>query len=172
MARVSLGVADIFRRHAPRVYRYLLGLTGDHLDAEDLLQETFVAAVIGLPRFAGRSSVSTWLLAIARRRYLMFLRRARRRPRTVPAQGGRRTESARAAHAGDVADAVAAEDAVSRLLRDLPERQRTAFQLREYEGLAVVEIAEVLGVAPGTVRVLLFRARQRLRQMVERECCR
>jgi len=54
-------------RHMKSLYRIAMGLTGNHADAEDVLQETFVGAFKGLRRFDGRSSVRTWLIAILTR---------------------------------------------------------------------------------------------------------
>ena len=68
---------ELYQLYSPDIYRYLCGLTHDPVWAEDLLSETFLKAVRAFGRFEGRSSVKTWLFAIARNVWVDALRRKR-----------------------------------------------------------------------------------------------
>ncbi len=144
------------------MYRYLLALTGNPLDAEDLTQETFAAAVVGLARFQARSSVATWLLGIARHQWQMFVRKASRRPQAAD-------YAADITDGPDSAGQVIAEDRVRRLLRQLPEAQAQVFFLRVFEDLPLAGIAGIMGISEGSVKVSLFRAKRKLREIIEEE---
>ena len=129
----------------PRVYRMALVMTGHEADAEDLAQETLVAALDAVARFRGDSSESTWLYAILARKFRSGKRRASARP-----AGERR-------HDGGVGEALA-------LLARLAPAQRITAALFYVEDMTVEEIARSLGVAQATVRWRLFRARRILRR--------
>ena len=74
---------QLYRRHKDELYRYLLALTGDREAAGDLLQETFLQAMLGIGRFRGESSVRTWLFAIARNLWLKSLRKKLRKKKKL-----------------------------------------------------------------------------------------
>ena len=156
----------LYERHATAILRYLIGrLDGDKALAEEVLQEVMLAAWQAAADFRGASRVSTWLFGIAHHRAANTLRRRRREvlsedPTTMSAarqvagtiETGRR-DSRQVDHRVDL----------DRALADLPDAQRAALELVFYHGLPVVEAAMVLGVAPGTVKSRLFRAKARLR---------
>ena len=127
----------------PRVYRMALAMTGNEADAEDLAQETLMAALAALKRFRGDSSESTWLYAILLRKF----RRSRRRPLKLAAPNER---------------PAGLEKALSVLSR-LPAAQRITAALFYLEDMTIKEIATSLGVPRATVRWRLFRARRTLR---------
>ena len=132
------------------VWRFAAALV-DPGAADDLTQETYLRAFRGLADFAGRSSARTWLLAIARHVCAVHIRTAARRrrldarlppPEPVP----------------DPAGLVGATD----LLRRLPEERREAFVLTQLLGLSYEEAAALCGVALGTIRSRVARARSQL----------
>ena len=138
------------RETQTHVWRYC-AYVGSGLDAADLVQETYLRALRALPRFEGRSSARTWLLAIAQRVCADAIRAARRR-RTLDALWRRdRVVS-------DPADGVA----TAMVLDDLAPDRRDAFVLTQIVGLAYVEAAEVCGVPIGTIRSRVARAREDL----------
>lgn len=161
----------LVRRHEASIYRLLLRLVGDPADAEELAQEVFVAAFKAIDRFRGDSRLSTWLYRVAvnhaknRQKYLA--RRAtlahrphdeafhRANPGEMPTTG---------AIPGPEAAAVGrqAEDHVRAALAALDEEQRTLLVLRDVEGLSYDAIREVTGLAEGTVKSRLHRARAAL----------
>ena len=143
-------------RHAQRLYRIAVGLTGNATDAEDVLQETFIGAFKGLKGFEGRASVKTWLTRI------LFMQSAqwRRGRRRKPAQ---RLDEAAAAPLGSAEATLDVEAAIEQLS---PEHQQVLL-LREYDRMSYDEIAEVLEVPRGTVESRLHRARSELRDRLK-----
>ena len=138
-------------------------LAGNDADALDATQEALLAIVRGLPRFDGRATFSTWAYRVATNACLDELRRRGRRPdpglpehehaddRWIAGSGGR-----------DPAEMVAAAVDVDAGLALLPEDFRVAVVLRDVLGLDYAEIADVLDLAPGTVRSRIARGRARL----------
>jgi RNA polymerase sigma-70 factor, ECF subfamily len=130
----------------PRVYRMALAMTGREPDAEDLAQETLMAALGALDRFRGDSTESTWLYAILLRKHLSQKRRRPTPLRPLPALREPEVEEALA------------------LLADLPADQKITATLFYVEGHSIREIARALGVLRPTVRWRLFRVRQALKR--------
>ena len=161
LRRVYAGDQDAFRTIADRHGRYLTGvalaLTGRNLaDAEDLVQETFVAALTSC--FRGESSARTWLVQIlVRRSALLQRKRGRERGTPVPDESER---TAPPATAGSDAKLDLAE-----MLEDLSPDQRQVIVLRELEGMTYEQMAEALHVPRGTVESRLHRARSALREL-------
>ncbi|MGY0056830.1 sigma-70 family RNA polymerase sigma factor [Streptomyces sp. LZ34] len=153
---------DRFVRATRRdVWRYVYRLSDDPHAADDLVQETYLRALSGLPRFEGRSSARTWLLAIARRAVVDRLRRNAARPRSADTddwQAAAERAQRRAAPDTGFDDAVA----LTQLLALLPYDRREAFVLTQLLGLPYAEAALVVGCPVGTVRSRVARAREAL----------
>jgi RNA polymerase sigma-70 factor (ECF subfamily) len=153
--RAASGQRDAFeelvRRHSPRVYALALRICRNPDDAEDALQETFIAAYRALPRFDRRARVSTWLYRIAANKCYDVL--ARRKP---------------TADASALPDSVDPHDPFARseherrlvaALDELPQQFREAALLCDVCGLTPAEAGEALGVPEGTMKSRSFRAR-------------
>jgi len=165
---------ELLREHIDRVHALCRRLCGNAADAEDATQEALVAIVRGLPRFDGRSAFSTWVHRVTTNACLDELRRRGRRPRVV-----RRLDSAPGpvdapSTAVDPVDPEPTADervpermAIDDALAALPEDFRVAVVLRDHLGLDYAEIAEVLDLAPGTVRSRIARGRGRLAAQLE-----
>ena len=157
---------ELVELHFARMYSLLYRTTGNHEDAEDLAQETFVRAWAALGRFREASSFSTWLTRIA-----LLLS-------NVPARGCSLRRSARleehepaaAEGAGGPARAAQAElaAATARALDCLPPRLRLALVLRVLEGREYGEVAELTGLRPATVRTQVMQARALLAHALAR----
>jgi RNA polymerase sigma-70 factor (ECF subfamily) len=160
LRRIYAGDQAAFRTLVDRHGRYLTGvaisLCGNRTDAEDLVQETFVAALTS--RFRGESSARTWLVQILVRRSAM-LRRSRKREQGQPLAG----ESERSSRS-EVSGTDAKLD-LARMLEGLSPDQRQVIVLRELEGLSYEEMAAALHVPRGTVESRLHRARAALKQL-------
>ncbi len=146
-----LAAAAFVRATQTDVWRLCAAL-GERDSADDLAQETYLRAFGSLHRFEGRSSVRTWLLAIARRVCADALRARRRRPTLV------RVDPADV-DLGDGADRVGEHAAVGDLLARLEPDRREAFVLTQVVGLSYAQAAEVAGCPVGTVRSRVARAR-------------
>jgi len=161
LARARAGDAGAFdalaERYGEGLLRVAYALVGERAGAEDVVQETLMAAFSGLPGFRGESSVRTWLVSILTRQAARYNRReARRRHKPIADAEGLR--DAAAGNRQDVRIDLAAA------LRGLEETYRQVIVLREIEGLSYDEIARVLGVPRGTVESRLYRAREALRE--------
>lgn len=157
---------EIYRRYGEMVYNLALRLAGEPEDAADLTQEVFLRIYRHLGKFRGRSTLKTWIYRVALNHCRSRL--ARRRPsEPLGAEGGGRTEPVDPAR-GPESRAIAGDAGrrVAAALAELPPAFREAVVLRDLEGLAYQEIAEVLGVRIGTVRSRIARGRDTLRQVL------
>ena len=146
-----LAAAALVRATQTDVWRLCAAL-GDRDSADDLTQETYLRAFSSLHRFEGRSTLRTWLLAVARRVCADAIRARRRRPTLV------RVDPADV-EVGDGVDRVGQSAAVGDLLARLAADRREAFVLTQVVGLTYGEAAEVAGVPVGTIRSRVARAR-------------
>ncbi|NGN64756.1 sigma-70 family RNA polymerase sigma factor [Streptomyces sp. A7024] len=148
---------DRFVRATQRdVWRFVAHLSADLHGADDLTQETYLRALTGLPRFAGRSCARTWLLSIARRVVVDRYRHTAARPRIASA-----CDWQTAAERSQPCGLPGFEERVAllELLRALNASRREAFVLTQLAGLPYERAAAVLGCPLGTVRSRVARAR-------------
>lgn len=152
----------LYRDQFRPLLRFIAYATSDVAVAEDLVQEAFALAFVGLRGFDGRASVATWLRGIAmnlvRKHWRSRSRRSRAYSRlaTIPEPDGARLDD------DLVRDRRA--DALEAALEELPSNLREAFVLIDVQGCTAAEAATLLETTPGNVRVRATRARQRLRQ--------
>ncbi len=148
----------LYAAHAPRLYLSLLRLCGGReSEAEDLLQETWIRAAQGLRSFRWQSALSTWLYGIALNAWREAAR-ARRGPGSfLDASREELMEAAADSRDGDAILDLEQE------VRRLPEGYREVLVLHDIEGHTHEEIAGLLGIAPGTSKSQLSRARGYLR---------
>lgn len=144
----------LYRRFAPRIHGLCLRLTGQREAAEDCTQEAFVAAWRGLPRFEQRSRFSTWLQRIAIRTTLAR-RRGLRAVREVSTPATGLPEMADAGSEPPPLD-------LERAIAQLPEGARHVLVLVGLYGYSHGEAAQLLGLAEGTCKAQLHRARRLL----------
>ena len=150
------------RRTLPRVYSYLLSrCAGDVALAEELTQQTFVAAIDRRARFDGRSEAVTWLCGIARHKLADHFRRIEREER-----GQMRTSVRQIELEAHVDEPMGVEDRalISDTLRSLPTGQRAVLVFVVLDDLPVAEAARLLGKSRGATESLLFRARESFRR--------
>ena len=175
IARLQAGdksaCADCIERHGPGIYRLALRLLRDEAEAEDVMQETFLSAFKAIDRFEGRSGLSTWLYRIAYNAAMMRLRRAK--PETVavdePELSGEGQPVPRQLFdwcclPEQDFDTAEARQQLEQAIRELPEKLRAVFILRELEGLSTEAAAETLDLSPEAVKTRLHRARLWLRE--------
>jgi len=164
--------ARLVEAYSGPIYRLAMKMLRNQQDAEDILQETFIKAFHALPKFEGRSSLSTWLYRIATNEALMFIRRKRPDQISVEQPTDRDEEQPPlqivdwcCLPEGELlsAEARAKLDAS---IEHLPHSLRVVFILRDMEGLSTRETAEVLDLTETAVKTRLSRARMRLREML------
>jgi len=152
----------LLRRHHDRVAALCRRLCGE-ADGPDAAQEALLAVVRGLGRFDGRAAFSTWIYRVTTNACLDELRRRRRRP--LPALDEERPADGRSGPP-DHATAVAARLDLDAALVQLPPDFRAAVVLRDLCGLDYAQIADVLGIPPGTVRSRIARGRGQLADLL------
>ena len=152
--------AELVRRHARALARFLAGAGALAADVDDLVQETFIRAFRALGRFRGQCQFRTWLMTIGGN-VLKDAHRRARRARVVPLGDDLRATD------GDPHERAVAGEAERRLvagLEQLPRMQREVFLLRAQQGLEYEEIAAALGTTPGAARVHYHHAVRRLKE--------
>jgi RNA polymerase sigma-70 factor (ECF subfamily) len=165
----------MMRAHNRLLFRLARSILGDDAEAEDAVQEAYLAAYRGIGQFRGGAKLSTWLARIVINQSYARLRLRKRDAVVVPLEA-----SAYGAEEGIMTDesserpeAAAMRSEVRRLLERridaLPEQFRTVFVLRDVEEMSVEETAECLDLAPATVRTRAFRARALLRESLSRD---
>jgi RNA polymerase sigma-70 factor, ECF subfamily len=161
---------ELVRRYHGRIYTLARVMTNGDAEAEDLVQEAFVRAFRGISRFRGESAFGTWMHRIAVNVIKSHLVQRSRRSAAAPLQersdGGESLMEA-CASGEDLETAVVRRQAIDRALAELPVEQRLLVVLRDVQGLEYHEIAALTELPIGTVESRIFRARQRLRPMLE-----
>jgi RNA polymerase sigma-70 factor, ECF subfamily len=159
---------ELIHRHQNRVFAVARGILKRQEDVEDISQQVFVKAYFALKKFDQRSAFTTWLYKITVNECWDLLRKRKVRPLVYEADfSEEQTRHYQATKdqsdgAPDLVDRLDARDRVERLLGFLDERDRGMLVLKEVEGFAIEEIAEVFDLNTNTVKVRLFRARQRI----------
>jgi RNA polymerase sigma-70 factor, ECF subfamily len=158
-----LAMQTLFARHRTPVYRWLLRLVGNETLAEDLVSDVFLDVWRQASRFEGRSSVSTWLMAIARFKAIS----ARRRRTDAELDEG--VEATVADTADDPAAALEKknrDEVLRTALTRLSSEHKEIIDLVYYHEKSVDECAQIIGVPSGTVKTRMFYARRKLAELV------
>jgi RNA polymerase sigma-70 factor (ECF subfamily) len=151
---------EVVRRHQRRVYGVALRIVRSHDVADDVAQEAFVRAFRSLDRFELGRPFGPWVCRIAANLAVNHVRSPRAREEGLP-EGHSETPSTDPGPLGAALDAEA-QRVLDEAVAALAPEQRAVFVLRAVEEMSYQEIAEALGISPGTVMSRLFRARERL----------
>jgi len=153
---------EIVRLYQRRVYGVALRIVRAHDVADDVTQEAFLRAWRSLDRFELGRPFGPWVCRIAANLAVNHVRSPRAREEGLP-DGHAETRTNAPGPLGALLDAEGAS-VLERAMGQLPQEQRAVLVLRVVEELSYAEIAETLGISPGTVMSRLFRARERLAQ--------
>ena len=159
-----LAMQTLFARHRTPVYRWLLRLVGNETLAEDLVSDVFLDVWRQASRFEGRSSVSTWLIAIARFKAISARRRR------ADAELDESVESTVADTADDpavVLEKKNRDEMLRAALTRLSAEHKEIIDLVYYHEKSVDECAQIIGVPSGTVKTRMFYARRKLAELVQ-----
>jgi RNA polymerase sigma-70 factor (ECF subfamily) len=159
--------ALLVERHQNRLFQFTLSLLRNHQDAEDVAQETFVAAFRKLGSFEGRSSFFTWLRRLAYNASIDHLRRQKSRKSDLSVPDVEALGAAQNENPLSQLEERETVDAVRAAINRLAEEQRAIVCMRDIDGMDYSEIAAVLEIPIGTVRSRLHRARLELKQLFE-----
>jgi RNA polymerase sigma-70 factor, ECF subfamily len=159
-----LAMQTLFSRHQMRVFRFVLRMVRDESVAEDMISEVFLDLWRQADRFEARSSVSTWLLAIARNKALSALRKRRE----ASLEDG--VAEAIADEADDPAVILQKQDkgaAMRACIDRLSVEHREVIDLVYYHETSVEEVAQIVGIPENTVKTRLFHARKKLSELLK-----
>jgi RNA polymerase sigma-70 factor (ECF subfamily) len=160
----QLAMRTLFARHRVPLYRWLKRIVRDETLAEDLLSDVFLDVWRRAAQFEARSSVSTWLLAIARYKALSAMRRR------IDAALDDEIIAKVADPAGDPEAALQSknrDEVLRRSLARLSPEQGEVIDLVYYHGKSVAEVADIVGIPEATVKTRMFYARRKLAEMVQ-----
>lgn len=162
---------ELVKRYEGKVYTVAYRFVGNHADASDLAQETFVRVYQSLPGFRGESSFATWLYRIAANVCRDDLRKKQRRQKVsldeiMEQPGGYAHPASTDIGPEEAMEQLETRTAVQVCLNSLSEEHRLVLVMREVQGLSYEEIAAVLGCSLGTVKSRINRARQALKQKI------
>jgi len=171
VAAARCGDSEAFRQivelYQNRLYTFLLRMVRHHEEAEDLAQEAFVRAWRHLDVYDAKWPFRTWLFSIARNLALNTLRRPRATIISIESGGDEEKPAvvlaATSASPADEAGTREQRRHLMRALEDFPPRAAMVFTLFYQEGMSVVQIAQVAGMSPGAVKVMLHRVRETLK---------
>ena len=174
---IRAGDGDAFetlvREHQTRVYNLALRMTGSEEDAQDIAQETFLKAWRTMGKYRGECSLGSWLYRIASNLSIDLLRKNKRQQREKIVSLEDNGEDGRTLELPDlreepqtILEREETRRAVWACLEKLPEEQRLILVLRDVNGLSYEEIGASMGLEMGTVKSRIFRAREKLANLL------
>lgn len=164
----------LFHSYYKEIYRYLYSLTHDASLSEDLASDVFLEVVKSVASFRGEADMKTWLFSVARHKWIDYLRKKNRRAATEVLSefvGEERTADRGITVASGPEDRYLEKELLERIhaiLEKEPERTRNIVKLR-LEGYSFYEIGKLQGISESSARVIYFRAKEKLRQTLEKE---
>lgn len=161
----STALDELYQRYGLSLFKFLISRLADRPLAEEVLQDVMLAIWNGANRFRGDSSVHTWIFAIAQRQLSKAYRRFR--PYTKPLDETLYCDTVDCPHLSF--ERIARREAMQTALTQLPMIQQQAIELVFYAGLSGQEAADRLGIPVNTLKSHLFRARLKLRELLQKE---
>ena len=159
---------QLYQRHNRRVYSLCLRMTQNQAEAEDLAQEAFIQLFRKIGSFRGDSAFTTWLHRLTVNQCLMHFRKKSVKLEKTTEEGDTPTQVVRGTenpNSMPIVDRIALDSA----LNQLPPGYRAVFLLHDVEGHEHEEIAKILGVAVGTSKSQLHKARMKLRRILKKQ---
>lgn len=173
-ARDELAFREIVERYQSKVFSIIFSILRNHNDAEDIAQQVFAKIYFSIKNFDFRSSLLTWIYKITVNECYDYLRKKRVR-KLVYESDFSEEDTRKMENSETVVDrerpmdtALAERELVVRLLAKLSEEDRTMILLKEVEGYSVEELSRLSGMNENTIKVKLFRARQKLLKAAQR----
>jgi RNA polymerase sigma-70 factor, ECF subfamily len=173
-AQDEMAFREIVDRYQAKVFSIIFGILRNRNDAEDIAQQVFAKIYFSIRNFDFRSSLLTWIYKITVNECYDYLRKKRVRKLVYEsefsAEDSLRLENSEPAtdQAPSVDQRLAQHDLILKLLSKVSEEDRSLILLKEVEGHSVEELAEMTGMNENTIKVKLFRARQKLVKAAER----
>jgi RNA polymerase sigma-70 factor, ECF subfamily len=172
--RDELAFREIVERYQAKVFSIIFGILRNHNDAEDIAQQVFAKIYFSIRSFDFRSSLLTWIYKITVNECYDYLRKRKVRKLVYESDFSEedtlRMENSEMAsdQSAPIDSSLAERDYVWKLLSKVSEEDRTLMLLKEVEGYSVEELAQMTGMNENTIKVKLFRARQKLLKAAQR----
>jgi RNA polymerase sigma-70 factor (ECF subfamily) len=173
-ARDELAFREIVERYQAKVFSIIFGILRNRNDAEDIAQQVFAKVYFSMGNFDFRSSLLTWIYKITVNECYDYLRKKRVRKLVYESDFSEeesllmQNSEAAMDHRPAVDTQLAQRDFVLKLLAKVSEEDRSLMLLKEVEGHSVEELAQMTGMNENTIKVKLFRARQKLLKAAQR----
>jgi RNA polymerase sigma-70 factor (ECF subfamily) len=170
----ELAFREIVERYQSKIFSIIYGILRNHNDAEDIAQQVFTKVYFSIRNFDFRSSLLTWIYKITVNECYDYLRKKRVRKLVYESdfsqEDAQRMEASEPAidPQSPVDTRLAHKDLATKLLSKVSEEDRTLILLKEVEGHSVEELAEMTGLNENTIKVKLFRTRQKLLKAAQR----
>ncbi|MCX6586741.1 MAG: sigma-70 family RNA polymerase sigma factor [Acidobacteria bacterium] len=170
----EMAFREIVERYQSKIYSIIYGILRNHNDAEDIAQQVFAKVYFSIRNFDFRSSLLTWIYKITVNECYDYLRKKKVRKLVYESDFSEddalKMENCDAAveQSGPIDERLANRDLVTKLLAKIPEQDRSLLMLKEVEGHSVEELAQMTGMNENTIKVKLFRARQKLLKSAQR----
>ena len=173
-ARDELAFREIVDRYQSKIFSIIFGILRNHNDAEDIAQQVFAKVYFSIGNFDFRSSLLTWIYKITVNECYDYLRKKRVRKLVYESdfseEDAQRMEASEPAvdQAAPMDRRLAQQDLVVKLLSKVSKEDRNLILLKEVEGHSVEELAAMTGLNENTIKVKLFRTRQKLIKAAQR----
>lgn len=171
-ARDEIAFREIVDRYQSKVFSIIFGILRNHNDAEDIAQQVFSKIYFSIGSFDNRSSLLTWIYKITVNECYDYLRKKKVRKLVYESDFSEeetlRFEQTEPDHGQPYDTELARRDLVIKLLAKVSDEDRNLMMLKEVEGHSVEELAEMTGLNENTIKVRLFRARQKLLKAAQR----
>jgi RNA polymerase sigma-70 factor (ECF subfamily) len=173
-ARDEIAFGEIVERYQAKVFSIIFGILRNHNDAEDIAQQVFAKIYFSIQSFDFRSSLLTWIYKITVNECYDYLRKKRVRKLVYESdfseEDAQRMQNSESAVGQEPAVdmQLARKDLVLKLLAKLSNEDRSLLLLKEVEGHSVEELSQMTGMNENTIKVKLFRARQKLLKVAQR----
>ena len=173
-ARDELAFREIVERYQAKVFSIIYGILRNHNDAEDIAQQVFAKIYFSIQNFDFRSSLLTWIYKITVNECYDYLRKKRVRKLVYESDFSEEDalqmeNSGSAINEGPAVDeTLAKRDLILKLLARISDEDRNLILMKEVEGHSVEELSEMTGMNENTIKVKLFRARQKLLKAAQR----
>ena len=173
-ARDEMAFREVVERYQSKVFSIIFGILRNRNDAEDIAQQVFAKVYFSIKNFDFRSSLLTWIYKITVNECYDYLRKKRVRKLVYESdfseEDAQRMQNSETAtgQAPAVDTQLARKDLVLKLLAKLSDQDRSLLLLKEVEGHSVEELSQMTGMNENTIKVKLFRARQKLLKVAQR----
>lgn len=155
-------------KHKDHVYNLALRICGNREEAEEIAQDAFIKAYRSLPQFKMKSSFATWLYRIVYNTAISFIRTRKKAPLSLEDFPADATDFIGVYTSEEQAEEEYRSSLVNFALQKISEEERGLIDLYYYEELKTEEIAEITGISKSNIKVKLFRARQKMIEIIKK----